>query len=333
MLVSVIISAYNEEKYLPNLFLDLKAQTYPHENIEVVLVNAMSSDKTKDMMLDFQQNNDFHNVVVVDNPRITQASGFNLGVKSASGDAMLKVDAHAHIPEDFIANNVRVMESGEDICGGKRPTVIETSDAFSKTLHAVEESMFGSSIANYRKSDSPRYVSSIFHGMYRREVFEQCGLNNEKLGRTEDNELHYRIRKNGYKIKYDPSILSYQYMRPTLSKMLKQKYGNGYWIGLTAHVEPGCLATYHFVPFLFVVAILLSLALIPFTTLPLSVLFAAYGFVVLGITLFTLITTKPFNPYNLLIPFLLFAVHLSYGWGTLIGLLKGFAWKKTYYTE
>ena len=42
--VSICIVAYNEENYLPNLFHDLNEQTYPHEKIEIVLVDSMSTD-------------------------------------------------------------------------------------------------------------------------------------------------------------------------------------------------------------------------------------------------------------------------------------------------
>ena len=41
-------------------------------------------------------------------------------------------------------------------------------------------------------------------------------------------------------------------------KMMKQKYANGYWIGLTSGVCPKCLSLYHFVPFAFVSAIIAS---------------------------------------------------------------------------
>jgi len=183
MLVSIVISAYNEEKYLPGLIEDLKNQSYPHNLIEIILINAMSTDKTKDIMENFQKNNsDFHKIKVIDNPKKVQPSGFNLGVKNSEGDVVLKIDAHSKVTSDFVEKNVNVINTGEYVCGGKRPTIVETSDNFSKTLHLVEENMFGSSIASYRKSDEDRYVDSIFHGMYRKEVFEKAGLLNEKLG-------------------------------------------------------------------------------------------------------------------------------------------------------
>ena len=106
---------------------------------------------------------------------------------------------------------------------------------------------FGSSIATYRRSHHKTYVKSVFHGAYRREVFEKAGLFNENLGRTEDNEMHYRILKAGYKICYNPKIISYQHTRNTWRGMIKQNYGNGYWIGLTVGICPRCFSIYHFV--------------------------------------------------------------------------------------
>lgn len=259
-----------------------------------------------------------------------QPSGFNLGVENSEGDVVLKIDAHSKVTSDFVEKNVNVINTGEYVCGGKRPTIVETSDDFSKTLHLVEENMFGSSIASYRKSDEDRYVDSIFHGMYRKEVFEKVGLLNEKLIRTEDNEIHYRIRKNGFKIKYSKDILSYQYIRPTLKKMLKQKYSNGYWIGLTSHVEFKCLSIFHFVPLAFVLAIIFSLCMIPITSIFIILLSSVYFLFTILITIMTIINNK-FNVTILLMPIILFLIHVYYGIGTLVGLIKGFSWKKEYY--
>ena len=86
----------------------------------------------------------------------------NVGIKAARGECILKVDCHSHITENFIEKNVKVIESGEHVCGGPRPNIIENEDNLSKTLLLVEENMFGSGIANYRKQTSKRYVSSVF---------------------------------------------------------------------------------------------------------------------------------------------------------------------------
>ena len=332
MLVSVNISAYNEQDYLPEIFESLKNQTYPLKNIEVVLVNAISTDNTRSLMDEFKAENEhlFYGVKILDNPRKTLNTGLNLGFKNSDGDCYLKVDAHSQIPTNFIEANVKVIESGQKVCGGKRPTIVQAEDDFSKTLHIVEESALGSSIANYRKGDTSRYVDSVFQGMYHKDVVDTVGYFDEKLTRTEDNEYHYRIRKNGFKIWYDTSIESFQYIRPTFTKMIQQKFANGYWIGLTSHVCRDCLSLFHFGPGVFVATLLVLMMLTPISFAPLLTVFGLYLLAVLGLSVFE-ISKQKFNPTLLLIPFIMIAIHFAYGIGTIKGWIFGFEFKKEYF--
>ena len=333
MLVSVVVGLLNEEKFLPRLIEDFKKQTYNHNEIELIFIDGMSKDDSWKILEDFKNSNhDFYDVVLLKNPKVILSAGMNVGIKAARGECILKVDCHSHITENFIENNVKIIEEGEDVCGGPRPNIIENADNFSKTLLLVEENMFGSGIADYRKKTTKKYVSSVFQGMYKKSIFDKIGLLDEKVGRVEDNELHYRIRKNGYKIRYSNDILSYQYTRPTLKRMLKQKYSNGYWIGKVSHVYPKAFSIFHFIPLVFVLAIIFSLLMVPFTKLFIALLSSLYLIFTLMIMLMTIINNK-FNITLLLMPILLFLIHVYYGLGTLVGLVKGFSWKKTYYSK
>lgn len=331
MLVSVVVGLLNEEKFLPRLIEDFKKQTYNHNEIELIFIDGMSKDNSWKIIEDFKNSNhDFYDVVLLKNPKVILSAGMNVGIKAARGECILKVDCHSHITENFIENNVKIIEEGEDVCGGPRPNIIENADNFSKTLLLVEENMFGSGIADYRKKTTKKYVSSVFQGMYKKSIFDKIGLLDEKVGRVEDNELHYRIRKNGYKIRYSNDILSYQYTRPTLKRMLKQKYSNGYWIGKVSHVYPKAFSIFHFVPLAFVLAIIFSLCMIPITSIFIILLSSVYFLFTMLITIMTIINNK-FNVTILLMPIILFLIHVYYGVGTLVGLIKGFSWKKEYY--
>lgn len=332
MKVSIIITARNEEKYLPMLFEDILNQTFPLQNIEVVLMDSNSTDNTRLVMEEFKKNNETLSVQIVTNERQIQAAGFNEGVKHATGDVVLKIDAHSRIPADFVQKNVDEILAGAYVCGGNRPTVVDSADDFSKTLHIVEESALGSSIANYRKSDEKRKVNSIFHGMYRKEVFDKVGLADERLLRTEDNEFHYRVRKAGYDIIFNPEIESYQYIRPTFTKMIQQKFANGYWIGLTSHVCRDCLSVFHFGPGVFVATLLVLMMLTLVSFVPLLTVVFLYLLAVLGLSIFE-ISKQKFNPTLLLIPFIMIAIHFAYGVGTIKGWIFGFEFKKEYFDE
>ncbi|MDR3052847.1 MAG: hypothetical protein LBU48_03165, partial [Coriobacteriales bacterium] len=194
-----------------------------------------------------------------------------------------------------------------------------------ETLFLAEHSAFGSSIAAYRRDIKPCYVSSVFHGAYRREVFEKVGFFDERLIRTEDNEMHYRIRQAGYRIRFNPKIRSQQFIRNSLKDVIKQKYSNGYWIGRTLFISPRCLQIYHLVPFLFVLALAATTAVgFAWTWLPLAALGFLYGLVNLPISLMTFIRAKNKNASMVVLPAVFLIMHIVYGWGTLIGTIKGF---------
>ena len=65
MIISVCVVAYNEERALPDLLECIKSQDYPHDKIEVVLIDSMSDDTTKTIMKRFSdENKDFKNIQI-----------------------------------------------------------------------------------------------------------------------------------------------------------------------------------------------------------------------------------------------------------------------------
>lgn len=329
MTVSLCIIARNEQAALEKLLEDVKAQTYPHAQIEVVLVDNLSADGTKAVMEAFAaQKNGFQNVTVAQCPKVGQAAAWNCAVLHAGGEIIIRVDAHASIPQDFVSCNVEHIQQGEFICGGGRPCRAEKATPWQGTLLAAEESLFGSSVAKYRRQQAHKqYVSSVFHAAYRREVFAKVGGFNENLGRTEDNEIHYRMRRSGFKIACYPDIVSYQNVRATFRKMLRQKYANGLWIGLTLGVCPQCLSCFHFAPFLLVCALLVFGVLSCFgIVLPLIAVSGAYLLFDLLVTVTAFWGRKAYWQFFLL-PFMFPLLHIVYGTGTLFGICKMPFWK------
>ena len=168
-------------------------------------------------------------------------------------------------------------------------------------------------------------------------MFEKAGRFREDLGRTEDNEFNYRVRQNGFRLCLVPGIISYQMIRPDLVKMCRQKYGNGYWIGLTAGVCPRCLSLYHFVPFGFVLGILFTTILAMFGHPFLAVLmWTLYWLLAVGMAVQAAVGASALhngqrNIQFVLLPFLFFLLHLSYGTGTLVGLVKMPFWRRSHH--
>ena len=325
MIVSVCIIALNEEKALPLLLEEIVKQDYAHGSMEVVLVDSKSEDRTRDIMNDFaERNSDFADVVVAVNAKRIQAAGWNVAIKSSTGDVIIRIDAHASIPSDFVRQCMLAIEGGEMVVGGARPNIAVVDTPWQQVLLQAESAALGSGIALYRKPISQKqYVKSIFHGTYRREVFEKVGGFDERFGRTEDNELHYRIRKAGYQIAMLPEIISYQHIRATWKNMIKQKYANGYWVALTLGICPGCLSLYHFAPLTLIccLLILVGVSIATQSILLFGCSFLIYMIFNICVTVFA-VAGKEKHWQQICLPLLFMSIHISYGIGSFIGLVK-----------
>lgn len=323
MLITVCVVAKNEENTLPRLLEDIRNQDYPVQDIEILLVDSMSGDRTRAVMEAFAKNNpQYRRVEVLTNEKGNLPSGWNVALRNYEGDVIVRIDAHARIPEDFLRKNAECLMGGEDVSGGPRPSLPEKDTPWQRLLLSAESSMFGSSISDFRRGKKKKYVKSLFHGAYRREVFDKVGFFNEELGRTEDNEMHYRMREAGYKLCFDPEIHSWQYTRSSLRGMMKQKYGNGYWVALTLKVCPKCLSIYYFVPFAFVLGILFTTARALLGKPRLAIMmWAAYWSAAAGMA-WMAVRKEAKHICQLLLPVIFFLLHVSYGVGSLVGFLK-----------
>lgn len=318
------VIAYNEHNYLPDLLSDLLSQTYPKKLIEVILVDGNSNDDTLDIMRSFQESHNdlYKDIKIYQNPKKIQPSGWNIVLQNMHCDVVLRIDAHARLPKDFVERNMFRINAGENVCGGPRENIIDEDTAWKQMLLDAEQSMFGSGIASYRKQTSDiKYVKSVFHGAYRKDVIENVGRFNENLVRTEDNEYHYRIIKAGYKICYDPCIKSLYQTRSSLKSMIRQKYLNGKWIGITLFVCPHCISLFHLIPAAFVLAMTFcSIIAAIGCKFFLVALLSLYILFLIASTLISCCKSK--NYMDVFLPAVIFSIHIAYGLGTIIGLFK-----------
>ncbi|MBQ8094627.1 MAG: glycosyltransferase family 2 protein [Clostridia bacterium] len=319
MKISFTIVALNAASVLPSLLRDLERQNYPHDQIEVILIDSGSSDNTQVLMQRFAASSDM-NVKLLQNPKKWLASGCNLALSAATGDAIIRIDAHAHIPPDFLEKSVAAL-NGQDIVGG---AVLSTppKTAREAVYRALDASRFCGGAASFRNTGKAHYVDALAYELCRRTVFDRTGPYDERLQRTEDNDMHYRMIKAGYRLYYDPTIVSWHNARNSLKGHLSQKWGNGVWIGRTLYIQPRCFAPRHLIPAVFALSFLLCILLIPLSVLPLSVLSAVYLFFDLLFAIQAAIESPLGKiPVLLLTPFLFPLIHFTYGFGTLYGLL------------
>ncbi|MBA7521919.1 hypothetical protein ES705_14031 [subsurface metagenome] len=334
-IVSFIIVARNASQHLPRIFSDILAQDYPVDRLELLLIDGRSTDDTRTIMEDFGKAHKEFNVKVLDNPGKILSCGWNVGLAEAKGDIILRVDAHSSIPPNFISRNVEAILSGESIVGGATISKIH-KNIWPGLLSMAEGSKFGSGIADFRNPGPPRYVDTLAYAAYKRSVFEKVGGYHERLVRSQDNEIHYRMKKAAFKFFFDPAIKSFHTPRSTLYGILKQKYNDGFWVGLIMGIQPRCFGVRHFVPSLFVGALVIVFVLgIVWNWFPFIFLTVSYGICAIVFTIEALLKAPlKIKPLCLFLPFIFLLMHTSYGVGTFSGFIKMpmFVWRNRSYT-
>lgn len=322
-LVSFIVIAHNAARHLPHILSDIFVQDYPIDKIEIILVNSKSTDNTRNMMENFAIEHKELSVKVLDNPGKILSCGWNVALSEANGDIIIRVDAHSSIPFDFISKNVNSILSGENITGGA--TISKGHEGvWLGLLSLAEGSKFGGSAADFRNPGRPRYVDTLAYAAYKRCIFEKVGGYDERLVRNQDNEIHYRMKKAGFTFFFNPAIKSLHVPRSTLYRILKQKYSNGVWIGLIMGIQPCCFGIRHFVPVIFVLALIILLGLgiscIWFPVISLGVLYGITASVFSMEAIFK--AQLKIKLLCILLPFVFLSMHMAYGIGTLVGLIK-----------
>lgn len=324
MKVSFIIIALNAEKDLNNILENLYDQDYPKQLIEVILIDSGSSNKCKNIMIDYRNKykNEYNNIIVEDNYKKYLPCGWNIALSLSSGDIIIRVDAHTIIRPDFIKRNVFNIKNGEFVSGGRVISINNEKTIISNIMMITDNSLFAGGVASFRRSKTKSYLNSVPFAAYRKEVFEKVGKYDERYFRTEDNEMHYRMRKAGYKLLFDPEIVTYRKARSTLKGLLRQKYGNGFCIGNTFLINPKCYSLRHLVPFIFF-CVLITLLVISATSIyPIILLITTYTVLNILFSINTVTKLKQKWYYILFIPIIHFFIHISYGLGTLIGLTR-----------
>jgi len=319
--ISIIIPAYNEEKFIADCLKSVYNQDYPKDEMEVIVVDGHSTDKTAEIV-----RREFPEVILLENPDKIVPISMNMGIKHAKGDYIVRLDAHAKYPTNYISDLIKYAKKyNTDNIGGNWITETKTKTSKSWAIKTALSHKFGVGNSAFRVgATKPQIVDTVPFGCFKREVFERFGLYDERLERNQDIELNKRIKRGGGKILLVPEITCTYFARDTFSGLFKNNYKNGYWNILTVYYTKNfsSLSKRHFVPLIFVLSLILPLllAFINIKFLWLSVLsFSIYFLALLWVCL-TITWRKPWRIIYLLASF--FLLHISYGIGSLAGIIK-----------
>ncbi len=322
--VSIVVPCYNERRTIGSLLQSISDQTYPVNNLEVVIADGMSDDGSRAVIQEFARDHPELEIRLVDNPKRIIPSALNAAIQQAEGDIIVRLDAHSVPHRDYIERCLGIlMETGAANAGGIWEIKPLEESWLARSIAAAASHPLGAGDARYRTSGPAGEVDTVPFGAFRREWIEKVGPFNEELATNEDYEYNVRLRQAGGIVWFDPSIRSIYFARPNLASLAKQYLRYGYWKAQMVVRFPRSLRWRQVLPPLFVLVLILVLFLsfpIPSFRLVLALQLGAYAFVTqlagLGESF------RRHDPVLIVgMPLALWIMHLSWGGAFLWGLL------------
>lgn len=323
-MLSVICPIYNEEKYIAKCIDSILAQDYPKDDLEVIFVDGMSKDRTREIVAEYAKKYPF--IRLIDNPDRIVPPAMNKGILASKGDVVMRLDAHATYASNYFSVLVKALnELGTDNVGAVCKTDVLNKTPKTLAIKEVLSNKFGVGNSTFRTGvDKVMEVDTVPFGCWRRDVFEKYGLYDVRLVRNQDIELNKRILRGGGKICIVPDTYCTYLARENYGALAKNNYGNGKWNILTVFYTKqfDSLSIRHFVPLAFVLSLIVPV-LLSFLYWPLALLsvlsLLSYG-TLMGTISANLSMSKKLDFGYLLASFIV--LHLSYGWGSLVGLVS-----------
>jgi poly-beta-1,6-N-acetyl-D-glucosamine synthase len=226
--VSVIVPAWNEGVGVITTVEALLKSAY--KNVEILVIDNASTDNTAENVQNLITTHKEATKTLPRSERITikyfyeatQGKGhaLNLGLKMATGEIIMSIDADCFVPPDTVGNFVKyfrdpkVMAAVGNVRIGNTDTVIGVVQYL--------EFLFSFYFKKAESLVNTIYIIGGAAGAFRREVFEQLG-GYSTTNITEDIELSMRIQAAGMRIVYANDAYVFTEGAATLSGLMKQR--------------------------------------------------------------------------------------------------------------
>jgi glycosyltransferase involved in cell wall biosynthesis len=190
--ISVIVPAFNEEKFLPNCLESLRNQDL--KDFELIVVNNNSTDKTAEIAKKF-------GAILVSEKNQGVAFARQKGFLRAKGKIIATTDADTILPENWLSRIFKEFEKNENLVafGGScyfysGPILVRLASQYFLTLFLIFD----------------KFLSGGWNLMgcnmaIKKEAFFKVGGFNTNLKLNEESEISHRLRKVG-KVILDPNF-------------------------------------------------------------------------------------------------------------------------------
>jgi succinoglycan biosynthesis protein ExoA len=257
--LSIVMPVRNEEAHLEGVLNQLSLQDYPHDRFEIIVADGDSTDRTRDIVEDFQRKSPM-SVRLIRNPKRLSSAGRNAGAQAARGEYVFFVDGHCVIPSvSLLRDAANLFETnGCDCLCRPQPLTVEGTSRFQSVIAHARATAFGhgtdSTIYNTNHEGTVDPTSA--GALYRKDVFSKIGYYDESFDACEDVEFNFRVFKAGLKSWISPKLTILYHPRNNIRGLWKQmmRYGRGRYRFMRKHPDAASLG--QLVPALFVLWIL-----------------------------------------------------------------------------
>ena len=322
-LISVIVPVFNEEKFIEKCIKSILLFEKPKNiDFEIIIVDGNSNDKTVEILKKICKNHT--NIFLINNPNKFQSFALNLGIRKSKGQYILRLDAHAEYPTNYlkICYETCILNSSDNT-GGVLITKPGSKKFGGLLVQALTTHKFGVGDSSFRTEEFSGEVDTVPFGFFNRNIFDEVGFFDERLIRCQDYEFNRRIIASGNKIWMNSKIRAVYYNQPNLLSFLKKQffleapYNPYLW-----YLAPYSFAFRHLITGIFSLGILVGVSLLALD-LPLKNLFI---FVVILYIFLSIVSafqqSLRYKKITLLftLPICFFLFHFVHGLGVLKGI-------------
>lgn len=321
--VSVVIPCLNEENYIEKCLLSILNNDYPPDKLEIIVADGGSTDKTVGIMEEvgrrFPQR-----LTVINNPKKRQAPGLNLAINQAEGDTIIRIDAHAYCPPNYIKTMIEWLEKSEaDNVGPTIDIKPGNSSISARAIAMGVQSPFGIGSVWYRLGVAkPEWVNTVPFGTFHRRLFDRIGSFSEDLNWSEDYEFNLRIKENGGRILLVPFAPVTYCARTSMKQLALQYLRYGFGKSNVMLRNKSLKSWWQLIPPLFLLFLLAGAILRHFSWwVDALIIVVLLAYVSLSILFSMRSTIRKKDIAGLLLPLVFAVIHFSFGAGFWLRIL------------
>lgn len=323
-MISVVLPVRNEDKFIGQTLKYLLNQDYPHDKLEILVVDGQSTDRTRDVVEGIAAYDS--RVKLIDNQKCLSSAARNIGAKAAHGDIVSYIDGHIHIDNDQLLKNTALLMRERAVSALSRPQFLDTpqNDYFQQAVSLARKSVFGHGLDSTIYSLREEYVDPTSSGAsYTKNVFEKIGYFDENFDAAEDVEFNYRVGKGGFVSFTSPKLAVNYYPRKDLKGLFRQmtRYGTGRFRFLQKHHE--AISSGALIPPLYFIglAILIVSALLTGLARPILLAYAG-AYILVNLASSVAVASRNGWKYFYILPLIYFCVHGGLAWGFISGAAR-----------